>query len=85
MDCIEPIILGSFSSTSVLFDSCQRAVTQAFPELSYNFTPIPSCSFTFMPAIILQGWANMWKMKVFLPNYTTLENAVICVIEKVAQ
>ena len=37
--------------------------------------------FTFMPAIILQGWVHMWKIKVFLPNYTTLENAVICVIE----
>ena len=24
----------------------------------------------------------MWKIKVFLPNYTTLENAVICVIER---
>lgn len=35
-----------------------------------------------MPAIILQGWVNMWKIKVFLPNYTTLENAVICVIER---
>lgn len=37
--------------------------------------------FTLMSAVILQGWVNMWKIKVLLSNYSTLENAVVCVIE----
>lgn len=37
--------------------------------------------FAFMPAIVLQGWVNLQKIKVFLPNYTISEDSVICIIE----
>jgi len=38
--------------------------------------------FTFTAAIISQGWVNMLKISFLLPNDTTLENPVICVIER---
>lgn len=31
-------------------------------------------------AVIFQGWVNMWEI-CFLTNYTTVKNAVDCVIE----
>lgn len=63
------------------FPAAKELSNRHFFYSALEFHPIPSKIFTFTPAIILQAWANVWKMKVFLPNYTTLENAVIYVIE----